>query len=207
MGTRGCSCVRVRSRAGADDAPIRGSCASETRSLRKAIHRWNTHTYNIYIHTMHACLYIHARLATPTNGSPMRSRRTHARTCCVRARACACAFGRPRIRTDSCERVPSAWTAGGSARRRSSRRRRSTPTSARGTLPRSPRCPWYAPPFRPGRRATAGGTRSAGRRCGAGRCARRDRRRCARVCADVWARACAGVPVCKYSCAYERRDI
>jgi hypothetical protein len=48
------------------------------------------------------------------------------------------------------------------------------------------------------RRATAGGTRSAGRRCGAGRCARRNRR-C--VCADVWARACAGVHVCRYSCA------
>ncbi len=28
------------------------------------------------------------RLATPTNGSPMRARRTRARTCCVRVRAC-----------------------------------------------------------------------------------------------------------------------
>ncbi len=26
------------------------------------------------------------------------------------------------------------------------------------------------------------------------------------VCADVWALACAGVHVCRYSCAYERRD-
>jgi hypothetical protein len=52
------------------------------------------------------------------------------------------------------------------------------------------------------RRATAGGTRSAGRRCGAGRRAWQDRRCGARVCvcADVWARACGGVHVCRYSC-------
>ncbi len=41
-----------------------------------------------------------------------------------------------------------------------------------------------------------GRTRSAGRWCDAGRCARR-RRRCAR--------AGSGVPGCRYSCAYERR--
>ena len=44
----------------------------------------------------------------------MRARRTHAPTCCIRARVCAHAIGRPRIRADTCERVPSAWTAGGS---------------------------------------------------------------------------------------------
>jgi hypothetical protein len=106
----------------------------------------------------------------------------HTRRLC--ARACACAIGRPRIRAGTCERLPSASTAGGSARRRSTTRRRSTRTSARGTPRQSPRCPMYAPPFRPGRRATAGGTRSVGRRCGACRCARR-RRRCTRVCVQT----------------------
>jgi hypothetical protein len=41
---------------------------------------------------MHACIYIHARLATPTNGSAMRDRRTRAPTCCVRPRARACVW-------------------------------------------------------------------------------------------------------------------
>jgi hypothetical protein len=36
---------------------------------------------------MHACICMHARLATPMNGSPMRARRTHVLTCCVHARA------------------------------------------------------------------------------------------------------------------------
>jgi hypothetical protein len=62
---------------------------------------------------MHACIYILARLATRTTGSPMRARRTHARTCCVRARACACASGRPRICAGTRERVPSVSTAAG----------------------------------------------------------------------------------------------
>ncbi len=37
----------------------------------------------------------------------MRARRTHAPVCCVRARARACAraIGRPRIRADACERL------------------------------------------------------------------------------------------------------
>jgi hypothetical protein len=123
-----------------------------------------TRTYTVYVYVMYACVYIHARLATPTNGSPMRARRTHAPACCVsvRARVCANAIRRPRIRADTCARLPSAWTAAGSARRRSSRRRRSTRTSARGTQRLWRTWLMYAPPFRPGRRATAGGTCSAG---------------------------------------------
>ncbi len=48
----------------------------------------------VYVYPMHACIYVHARLATPTNG--MRARRTHAPTCCVRARArmCVCDLAR-----------------------------------------------------------------------------------------------------------------
>jgi hypothetical protein len=41
---------------------------------------------------MHACVYIHARLATPMHGSPVRARRTHAATCCVRAHARVCVW-------------------------------------------------------------------------------------------------------------------
>jgi hypothetical protein len=206
MGTRVCSCVRVRSRAGAYDSLIRGTCVSATRCLRKAIHRWNTHIHSVRIHN--ACMYLYPCAAGYTDARIADAGPPHTRIYVVRPCARACVRVRLGIRADTCERLPSAWTAGGSAHRRSTMRMRSTRTSAPGTPRVSPRCTWYAPPFRPERRTTAGGTRSAGRRCGAGRCARR-RRRCARarVCADVWARACAGVHVCRYSCAYERRDI
>jgi hypothetical protein len=63
------------------------------------------------------------------------ARRTHAPTCCVRARACDWARTHPR------RQIPSA----ASARRRSTTRRRSTWTSARGTPRPSPRCTRYAP--------------------------------------------------------------
>jgi hypothetical protein len=165
----------------------------------------------LYRYMMHACIYIHARLATPTNGSPMRNRCGPAPHTCAHvlrpcARVCARAIGRPHIRADACERVPSAWTAVGSAHRRSTRRRRSTRTSARGTPLVSPRCTRYAPPFRPRRRATAGGTRSVGRRCRAGLCARRDRR-CARVCAQTCGPANGWVPTCVGVAARSRDEL
>ncbi len=61
---------------------------------------------------MHACIHIHARLATPTNGSPMRAA-AHTRPWA--ASVCACAIGRPRIRAEPCKRVPSASTGCGSS--------------------------------------------------------------------------------------------
>jgi hypothetical protein len=212
MGTHVCCCIRVRSRAGADDARIRGVCASAMRSLRKAIHRWNTHRYRMEIHD--ACINLHARLATPMKGSAMRARRTHAPASCVHARACACGVGRPRIRADTCERLPPASTVGGSARRRSTWRRRSTRTSARGTLPQCRTWSKYAPPFRPRRRVTAAGRARPGRRCGAGRCARR-RRRCARarVCAQTCGHAhgrasgCVGIAARRNDGIYVCMDI
>ncbi len=167
MGTRVCSGICVRSRAGVDDAATR-TCASAARSLRTTID--GTRTGVVYRYMMHPC-----------------------------ARARVRAIGRPRIRADTCKRVLSAWTAGGSARRRSSRRRRSTRTSARGTPPRPPRCYGYAPAFRPGRRATAGGTRSAG--CSMRRgplCAAAPPmclRVCARKCVGTRMRGCARVQV------------
>jgi hypothetical protein len=67
----------------------------------------------------------------------------------MRAHVCA------RIRAQTCEPFPLAWTtACDSARRRSPRLRRSTETSARGTPLASPLCPGYAPLFGR-RRATA----------------------------------------------------
>jgi hypothetical protein len=105
-----------------------------------------TRTGIVYVYMMHACVFIHARLATRMNGSPMRARRTRAHVLRPCARMCARAIGRPRICADTCERLPSASTAGGSARRRSTLRWRSTRTSARGTPRLSPRCVRYAPP-------------------------------------------------------------
>ncbi len=198
MGTRVFSCVRVRSRAVADDARIRGMCASAARSLRQAIDGTRTRIAYVY----HACMHLHLCAAgcpaeRITDAGP-----PHVCPCAasVRARVCACAIGRARIRADTCERVPSASTACGSARRRFSRLRRSTRTSARGIPLVSPRGPMYAPPFRLRRCATAGRTRSAGRRCGAGRCARR-RRRCARARARVYAPSCVSVcaPMCGHA--------
>ena len=151
MGTCECvlayACDRVRALTMREYA----ACLRVRRALFVRPSIDGTRTGIVYRYMMHACIYIRARLATPMNGSPMRARRTHARTCCVRvcARVCACAIGRPRIRADTCERLSSAWTAGGSARRRSTMRPRSTRTSARGTPPLSSRWVRYAPPFRP----------------------------------------------------------
>jgi hypothetical protein len=163
MGTRVCSCVRVRSRAGADDAIIRGMCASAMRSLRKAIHRWNTHGYSICVHKcMHVSISMRVWLSRRTDRRCGPA--AHAPTCCVRARARVCVCGwvpthpRRTVRARSVGGLPRVT----SARRRSTRRTGSTRTLARGTPRVSPTCPRYAPPFRPGRRATAGRTHSAG---------------------------------------------
>ena len=107
----------------------------------------HTHIYGIYINTINECIYIHAH-------SDIEDRITDACVPHMRAHVCA------RIRAQTCESFPPAWTtACGSARRRSTRLRRSTQTSARGTPRRSGHCALYAPLF--GRR-----TRSAGLRCG-----------------------------------------
>jgi hypothetical protein len=76
------SCVRVRSRAGADDALIRGMCASATRSVRKAIHLWNTHIHSV-VRPRAASVRLGARVrvrlgaraSAPTHASAFRRRR------------------------------------------------------------------------------------------------------------------------------------
>ncbi len=161
-----------------------------------------TRTGIVHRYMVHAWFYIHARPATPTNGSPMRARRTHAPACCVRAHA------RVRVRLGAHASAPTHASAfrrrrprAASARRRSWVRRRSTRTSARGTPRVSSICPMYAPPFRPGRTPPPPGR--ARRVVDAARAVVRggaaDARAC--VCADMWAFACADVPVCRYSCA------
>ncbi len=176
-------------------------------SLRKAIN--GAHTGIVYVHLMHACIYMHARLATPTNGSPMRARRTP--TCCVRprARVCACAIGRPRIGADTCERpsvgVDCVWLGSQAFKEADAFKANIGAWNTASVTTLSEVCAAFsAPGGAPPRRDALGGSSMRG----AGRCARR-RRRCARarVCADVWARACAGAHVCRYSCAYERRVI
>ncbi len=179
MGTRVCSCERVRSRAGADDALTRGMCASATCSLCNAIHRWNTHICSVCIPNG----AVSTRLATRTNGSPMRARHTRVRTCCVRARAhvrmCDWAAthprGRMRARSVGMDRgwlgsqafyVASAFNADIGAWN----------TAAVSNML------GVCAALSARRRATAGGTRSAGVRCGAGRCARRRPPMRARAC-------------------------
>ena len=101
-----------------------------------------THTHaHLHTHIMHACIYIHARLATHLNGSPMRARRSHAATSALMcARKCACVLRRTRIRADWCEHLPFALTFTSSACRRSPGRRCSTRILRRGTWSASPPC-------------------------------------------------------------------
>ncbi len=145
---------------------------------------------------LHACIYIHACLGTQMNGSPMRARRTHAPTCCVRA----CARVRVRLGAHA-----SAPTHASDFRRRRPRvarlvgvqrsvgvqreHRRMEHRRGHHVVPGMRRLfgPGGAPPWRD---ALGGSSMRRGP-----------------LCAVVWARACAGVHVCRHSCAYERRDI
>jgi hypothetical protein len=183
--------------------------------VRPSIDR--TRTYTVYVYTMHACIYMHARLATPMNGSPMRARRTHARTCCVRARArvCVCDWARAcvRVRLGAHASAPTRASAFrrrhrprvASARRHSRRRRRSTRTSARGTPPQCQTCSRYAPPFRPGGAPLQAGALDGSSMRRGPLCAAAPRMR-SRVCQRrrVGTRM-RGCPRVWYSCTYERR--
>jgi hypothetical protein len=156
---------------------------------------------------MHACIYIHARLATQMNGSPMRARRTHAPACCVCARARVCVRVLARKHPRRHMRAPSVgvdrvWLASQAFGTDYGTASAFNANIGAWNTASVSNMQSVCAAFSARRRATAGGTRSAGRRCGAGRCARRRRRRVrARVCADVWARVCTDVHVCRYSCA------
>ncbi len=131
----------------------------------------------------------------------MRARRTraHVLRACARARA----IWRPRIRADTYERVPSAWTAcgfGAQAFQRASafNAKIGAWNTASVTSLSYVFAAFPARAARQCKRDALGGVVDAARAvvCGG-------YRRCAltRVCADVLARACAGVHVCRYSCA------
>ncbi len=132
----------------------------------------------------------------------MRARRTRARTCCVRARARVCVrLGAHASGADTCERVPPAWTAGGSQAFRMASAfnadigawNTASVTELGGVC-----AVFSARAARHRGRDKLGGVVDVARAVVRGGAA--DAR--ARVfCADVWARACAGVPVCRYSCA------
>jgi hypothetical protein len=194
MGTRVRSCVRVRSCARTDDALIRGMCASAAPSPSLAC---------IYIH---ASGYTDARIAVA--GSPL-TRVPRAASVRARARVCDWAPTHPRrhMRARSAG-VDRGWLGSQAFRWASAFNANIGAWNTAAVTTLSYVCAGSSAR----RRATAGGTRSAGRRCGAGlqccagRCARAvvrggtaDAR--ARVSADVWARACAGVHVCRYSCS------
>jgi hypothetical protein len=63
------------------------------------------HLHTVHVYVMHEYIYIHVRLATPMNGSPMRARRTHAPTCCV------CVRARVRVRLGARASVPTHASA------------------------------------------------------------------------------------------------
>ncbi len=136
---------------------------------------------------MHACIYIHARPATPMNGSPMRARRTRSRMCCARVHACARAIGRAHIRADTRKRIPSASTACGSQAFRGASAFNAN-IGAWNTA-RVTSLSYVCAAFSAGRRTTAAG---------------RARRVVDAALAIVCAHACMGGHVCRYSCAYER---
>jgi hypothetical protein len=155
---------------------------------------------------MHACVYIHARLATPMNGSPMRARRTHAPTCCARVRARVCVWDwarthpRRHIRARSvgvdrgrlgAQAFLSASAFNANIGAWNTARVTDLTTVCAAFSARAARHRRRHAGFDAARAVVRGGTADA-RAC---------------VCADVWARACAGVHLCRYSCAYERRDI
>jgi hypothetical protein len=85
-----CSCIRVRSRAGADDALVCGMCASATRSPRNAID--GPRTRSVYRYTMQACLHPCASGHTDERIADAGPPHTRARVLRPSARAgeCAC---------------------------------------------------------------------------------------------------------------------
>jgi hypothetical protein len=169
-----------------------------------AIHLWNTHIHSVCIH--HACMYLHPCASGYTDeriagAGPPHTRGHVLRPCaraCVRV-VCDWAPTHPRRHVRApCVGLDRGWLGSQAFAVAIAFNANIGAWNTASVSNMQEVCA----AFPAWRRATAGGTRSAGHRCGAGRCARGDRR-CARsrVCADVWARACAGVHVCRYSCA------
>ena len=114
------------------------------------------------------------------------------------ARACACAIWRQSIRAEPCERVPSAVDRGRLGSQAFFEAKAFNANIGAWTTASVLDMYGVCAAFSARRRATAGGTCSAGSSMLRGPlCAAAT----ADACADVWACACAGVHVCRYSCA------
>jgi surface protein len=143
---------------------------------------------------MHACIYLHARLAIPTTGSPMRARPSHAlRPCCVRvsARVRACDWAPTHPRRHMRARlvgVDRGWLGSQAFYSASAFNADIGAWNTASVSTMANVCAAFS----------ARAARHRGRDGLGGSSARR-RRRCALacVCADVWARACADVPLCR----------
>ncbi len=133
---------------------------------------------------LHPCVSVYTDERVADAGPP----HTLPRASSVRARARARAIWRPRIRADTCERVPSAWTVCGFGAQVFKMTAFNANIGAWNTA-RVSNMVSVCTAFLAQLRATTGGSHSAGLPCGKGRCARPYRRGArARVCADVWAR-------------------
>jgi hypothetical protein len=132
----------------------------------------------------------------------MRARRTRARVLRPCARACVrVRFGRPGIRADTCERIRSAWTAGGFG---------SQAFSFAAAAFNANIGVWNTARVTSLSEVCAAFPARAARQCkrdALGGCSVRRGPLCAAatadvcLCANVWARACAVVHVCRHSCA------
>ncbi len=122
----------MSSRAFGDAMALRHMCASAINRVLWG-YRFSSR-YIVLIYMINACIHIHANsyIAERIADACVPHIRAHV---CVRvsARTRACVVGCTRIRAETCEHLPSAWIACGSARRRSSMRQHSTKILTRGT--------------------------------------------------------------------------
>jgi hypothetical protein len=93
----------------------------------------------VVIYMINACIHIHANSYEAERMADACVPHIRANVCdCVSARTLACVVGCTRIRAETCEHLPSAWIACGSAGRRSSLRQHSTKILPHGTWSVSP---------------------------------------------------------------------
>jgi hypothetical protein len=159
--------------------------------------------HTLYVHMMHACISIHARVATQMNGSPMRARRTHAPACCVRVCVCDWARMHPRrhLRARSVG-VDRGWFGSQAFAFASAFNANIGAWNTARVTTLSQVCAAFpARAARHRRRDALGRVFDAARAVVRGGTA--DAR--ARVGADVWACACAGVHLCVGKAARSKR--
>jgi hypothetical protein len=167
------------------------ACARVRRALFVTPSIDGTRTYTVYVYTLHARVHIHARLATPMNGSadagPPHTRAHVLRPC---ARVCVCDWARARVRVrfgahasapTHASALPSASNAGGFGSQAFQAASAFNANIGAWNTASVSNLSYVCAAFpAQAARATAAERARPGRRCGADRCARR-RRRCARA--------------------------